>query len=146
MGLGWIKLDNLMLIGKEYHEIKASKEGEKDGGFWALEFSEGGAHKIKVTCGIGWDNEVQPGKVVHFDPQLDLIFGRNYNCTFDLNNDKGMSSVPKLRTFKLVGGEAEPKQPAPGSQKAEPEQQTLPGTQEAGKKAKKWYSAGQTRS
>ena len=134
MGLGWIKLDDLMLIRKERHEIKAKNEGEKDGIFWELEFSEGGAHSIKVTCGAGWDNEVKPGQVVHFDPQLDLLFGRSYNCTFDMNNDKGMSSVPKLRTFKPVDGGAEPKQPAPGGQKAEPEQQTLPGTSEAAKK------------
>lgn len=137
MGLGWIKLDNLTLIGKEYHEIKASKEGEKDSGFWALEFSEGGAHKIKVTCGVGWDNEVD-GELRHFDPQLDLIFGEIYRCTFDLNNDKGMSSVPKLRTYKRVSGGAgaEPKQPAPSSQKAEPKQQTLPDAPQAEKKAK----------
>ena len=135
MGLGWIRLRGLMLIGKEEHVIKAVKDGEKDSSFFALEFSEGGAHKIKVTCGTGWDNEVD-GEVRHFDPGLELVFGKSYDCTFDMNNDKGMSSIPKLRTYKLSGMESNKsgQQKMPDTQKAEPEQQTLPGTSEAAKK------------
>lgn len=102
MAEGLIKLGNLTLVGKKYNEIKASKPGEKDGGYYILKFSADGTEEICVTTGTSWKNEIESGFTKEYNPDVDLEFCGVYNCTFDLNNDKCASSVLKLRTYSKV--------------------------------------------
>lgn len=106
VGLGFIKLNGMFLIGKDFQEIKADKPGEKDGGFYKLNFTDGAGHEFRITCGLGWDTQVAPDKVVHFDPS-ELAFGQQYDITLDPNNDKGYTLL-KVRTWKHVGNMASP--------------------------------------
>lgn len=146
MDKGFLNCDKgLFLVGKDYNQIKG-ENGKKDGGYYKLEFADGGSRKVIVTCGEGWDVEVEPNVKVHFDPSM-LAFGQQYDVTFDVNNDKGYTQL-KLRTWKAIGNMASPatiklekkiltakmpEQPATKPEQPVNEQQTLPGTDKKSK-------------